>query len=89
MKSYLLILSALWTVNASAHEHGAFEGCLQTALKQQPGHVVKVELKLEDAREVYEFDIDTIDGREIKLEIDATSGEIVEINEERWQVGLE
>jgi uncharacterized membrane protein YkoI len=165
MKSYLLILSALWTVNASAHEHGAFEGCLQTALKQQPGHVVKVELKLEDAREVYEFDIrgvdgkdwdlecvkatgeiveieqevdhpnhplfkknvkvnerearktalarfpgkiieveyeieangrssyefdiDTINGREIKLEIDATSGEIVEINEERWQVGLE
>lgn len=165
MKTPLLILSLIGSMNVSAHEPDPFERCMQTVLKQQPGQVVKVELKLEEAREVYEFDIrgldgkdwdleclkstgeiveieqevdhpnhplfkknvkvnerearqtaldrypgkiieveyeieadgrssyefdiDTVDGREIKLEIDAETGDIVEINEERWQVGLE
>jgi uncharacterized membrane protein YkoI len=62
----------------------------KTALARFPGKIIEVEYEIEaDGRSSYEFDIDTIDGREIKLEIDATSGEIVEINEERWQVGLE
>ena len=38
---------------------------------------------------VYEFDINTLDGREMKIEIDVASGSIHEENQEFWQSGYE
>lgn len=62
----------------------------EIALAQFAGEIVEVEYELEsDGRVSYEFDIDTLNDGEIKIEIDATTGEVVEINKEIWQVGLE
>ncbi|WP_204369055.1 PepSY domain-containing protein [Methylocucumis oryzae] len=52
--------------------------------------VVEVEYEIEpDGKASYEFDIKTKDGKEMKVEVDATSGEIVEANSELYQVGKE
>lgn len=63
----------------------------KTALAIYPGKIVKVEYEIEpNGAASYEFDIDTnIAGQEMKVEVDATSGEIVEANREIWQIGLE
>lgn len=60
------------------------------ALKLYPGEIIEVEYEIEsDGKSSYEFDIDTLEGSEIKIEIDATTGKVVETNAELWQVGLE
>jgi len=61
------------------------------ALAIYPGTITEVEYEIEpNGAASYEFDIDTkIAGQEMKVEVDATSGEIVEANRELWQIGLE
>lgn len=63
----------------------------KTALAIYPGEITEVEYEIEsNGAATYEFDIDTmIEGQEMKVEVDATSGEIVEANREIWQIGLE
>jgi len=63
----------------------------KTALAIYPGEITEVEYEIEsNGAASYEFDIDTtIAGQEMKVEVDATSGEIVEANREIWQIGLE
>jgi uncharacterized membrane protein YkoI len=61
-----------------------------TALAAQPGTVVETEYELEsDGKASYEFDILEADGEEIKVEVDATSGKIVETSYEVYQIGKE
>ena len=61
------------------------------ALAIYPGIITEVEYEIEpNGAASYEFDIDTkIAGQEMKVEVDATTGEIVEANRELWQIGLE
>ncbi|NOT13996.1 MAG: PepSY domain-containing protein [Methylotenera sp.] len=60
-----------------------------TALAAFPGEVVEVEYEIEpDGAASYEFDITTKDG-EVKVEVDATSGKIVESSKEIFQIGKE
>lgn len=61
------------------------------ALAIYPGVVTEVEYEIEfNGAASYEFDIVTnIAGQEMKVEVDATTGEIVEANRELWQIGLE
>jgi len=61
-----------------------------TALVAHPGTVVETEYEIEsDGKASYEFDITTADGKEFKVEVDATTGKIVEDNEEVYQIGKE
>ena len=61
-----------------------------TALKAHPGKVVETEYELEpDGKASYEFDILEADGEEIKVEVDATTGKIVEHSYEVYQIGQE
>lgn len=61
-----------------------------TALAAHAGTVVEVEYELEpDGKASYEFDIQEADGEEIKVEVDATSGKIVEVSYEVYQIGKE
>ena len=61
-----------------------------TALAAHPGTVVETEYELEpDGKASYEFDITEADGEEVKIEVDATTGKIVETNYEVYQVGQE
>ena len=66
------------------------EQAKEIALKAHPGEVVEVEYEIEsDGNASYEFDIQTSKG-EIKLEVDATTGKIIEDNEnELYQIGKE
>lgn len=60
------------------------------ALKKYPGTIVETEYEIEsDGSASYEFDIARKNGKEIKVEVDATSGRIVEANRELWQSGKE
>jgi uncharacterized membrane protein YkoI len=61
-----------------------------TALAAHPGTVVETEYELEsDGKASYEFDIKEADGEEIKVEVDATTGKIVETSYEVYQIGKE
>jgi uncharacterized membrane protein YkoI len=62
----------------------------ETALNAWPGYIIEIEYEIEaDGAASYEFDIQTNKGPEMKVEVDATSGLIVEQNEEIWQEGYE
>lgn len=61
-----------------------------TALAAHPGTVAEVEYELEsDAKASYEFDITEADNEEVKIEVDATTGKIVETSYEVYQIGKE
>ena len=60
------------------------------ALKAHPGTIVETEYELEeDGKASYEFDILEADKEEIKVEVDAATGKIVEVDYEVYQVGQE
>lgn len=61
------------------------------ALERCPGRIVEVEYEMEahGFAAWYEFDIETADGRQMKVEVDSASGEIVEASEELYQIGRE
>lgn len=61
-------------------------------LESYPGHIVAVEYEVENAGEgpsVYEFDIATDSGEQMKAEVNASTGEIGEANRQLWQIGFE
>ena len=61
-----------------------------TALAAHPGTIAEVEYEIEpDGKASYEFDITEADGEEIKVEVDATTGKIVEVAYEVYQIGKE
>ena len=60
-----------------------------TALAAHPGNVVETEYELEqNGKASYEFDIEEADGEEIKVEVDAGTGKIVEVSYEVYQIGI-
>lgn len=62
----------------------------EIALKKVPGEIVEVEYEIEqDGKGSYEFDIKAADGKEVKLEVDSESGEVVSQSDEKWQIGKE
>jgi uncharacterized membrane protein YkoI len=55
-----------------------------------PGKIVEVEYEIEANGDAsYEFDIKDDEGVEFKVEVDAASGDIVEVQVERWEIGSE
>ena len=60
----------------------SMEHCLRAALAEKNGGVVKVELKMERNVPVYEFDIETPDGKAWDIECDTETGKISEIEQE-------
>jgi uncharacterized membrane protein YkoI len=61
-----------------------------TALAAHAGTVAETEYEIEpDGKASYEFDITEADGEEVKVEVDATTGKIVETSYEVYQVGQE
>ncbi len=60
------------------------------ALSIHPGEVVASEMELGfDGDATYEFDIQSIHGYEVKVDVDATTGEIEESNIELYEIGME
>lgn len=82
MKSSIAALMVVWPAIALSEQAESFERCLEAAMQQQRGQVIKVELKLEADREVYEFDIQGMDGVDWDLECLKGTGEIIEIEKE-------
>ncbi len=60
----------------------SLETCMKAALAKKSGTVVKVELKLEKGTPIYEFDIESKDGKAWDIECDANTGKIVEVEQE-------
>lgn len=82
MKSALWLMVAVWPMNVLANGSESFERCMQNVLSVQAGQVLKVELKLEDTEEVYEFNIRGLDGNDWDLECLKSSGEVIEMEQE-------
>ena len=67
------------------------EDAIKTAQDRFGGEVVEVEYEIEsDGSPSYEIDL-AQDGQdtEFKVEVDAVSGEIIELSVEQWQIGQE
>ena len=58
------------------------ETCMKAALAKKAGTVVKVELKIERGTPIYEFDIESKDGKAWDIECDANTGKITEVEQE-------
>ena len=56
---------------------------LERLQRSHPGQVLEVELEREDGRWIYELRLLQPDGRLLKLEVDARSGEVLEAKEKR------
>lgn len=67
------------------------EDAKKAALEKFAGEVIDTELSIEaDGSASYEFDIKTKDGKEMEVEVDATTGKLSENPEEEfWQIGEE
>jgi uncharacterized membrane protein YkoI len=66
------------------------EQARKTVLNLYPGTIDEVEYEIEvDGKASYEIDVVDEYGVEWKVEIDATSGEIVEVQIEAWEIGME
>lgn len=75
---------AKWLAKAKVSEADA----KAAALKAQPGTVVEVEYEIEpNGAASYEFDIKGADGKEYKVEVDASTGKVVESSVEQVQIG--
>ncbi|MFV1921202.1 MAG: PepSY domain-containing protein [Methylotenera sp.] len=62
----------------------------EIALAAHPGTVIEVEYELEENGDAsYEFDILEADNEEIKVEVNAATGKIVEVTYESYQIGHE
>ncbi len=62
----------------------------EVALTFHPGEVVSSEMELGfDGDATYEFDIQSIHGYEVKVDVDAATGEIEEANIELYEIGME
>jgi uncharacterized membrane protein YkoI len=60
------------------------------ALSIHPGEVVASEMEVGfDGDATYEFDIQSVHGYEVKVDVDATTGEIEEANIELYEIGME
>lgn len=60
------------------------------ALSIYPGTIEEVEYELESNGDPsYEIDLVSADGTEFKIEVDAATGEIVEVSVEAWEIGQE
>jgi uncharacterized membrane protein YkoI len=58
--------------------------------QRYPGEIEEVEYEIEESGDAsYEFDVAAGNGTQTKVEIDAATGEIIEIDRELWQVGFE
>ncbi|MEQ8290175.1 MAG: PepSY domain-containing protein [Gammaproteobacteria bacterium] len=67
-------------------KHDRFEECREQALALRPGLIIKVEMKIEDDAEVYEFNIRDIENRDWDIECAAATGQIIEIEEEVYGI---
>lgn len=60
------------------------------ALKAHPGNIEEIEYEIEANGDAsYEFDIVSAKNIEIKVEVDAASGKIIETATELWEIGAE
>ncbi len=60
----------------------SLETAVKAALKEKDGEIVKLEFKLEGKVPVYEFDIETADGKAWDVEINALTGKVKEVEQE-------
>jgi len=66
------------------------EDAATIALKVYPGIIEEVEYEIEENGDAtYEFDIVNNQGVETKVEVDATTGKIIEVAIEEWEIGVE
>ena len=56
--------------------------CVQKVLAKYDGGIIKVEYEVEDRMPIYEFDIETADGKAWEVECSVKTGEITEAEEE-------
>jgi len=86
----LLALALSSNIAFAANDNGVFKAesydsmgkCVQKALAKYDGEIIKVEYQVEDKMPIYEFDIETADGKAWEVECSVKTGEITETEEE-------
>ncbi len=68
----------------------SLEDAKKAALAAKPGEVIESETAIEaNGNASYEFDIKGKDGKEWEVEVDATTGKVIETEQEVYQIGLD
>ncbi|NOS95732.1 MAG: peptidase [Methylotenera sp.] len=84
------LIAAAFFANTAVAGHDGFKPkshdnlgkCVNAALSKHDGTIVKLEFKAEGKSGVYEFDIESADGKAWDVECDAKSGKVTEVEEE-------
>jgi uncharacterized membrane protein YkoI len=84
------LIAAVFFANSAFADHGSLKPkaydslgkCVKAALSEKDGKIVKVEFKSEKKVGIYEFDIQTADGKAWDVECNAKTGKVTEIEEE-------
>lgn len=59
-------------------------------LELYPGEIKEIEYEIEsNGAPTFEFDVVDAQGRELKVEVNAITGEIIEVAFEEWEIGIE
>lgn len=59
-------------------------------LELYPGEIKEIEYEIESNGDpTFEFDVVDAQGRELKVEVNAITGEIIEVAFEEWEIGIE
>lgn len=71
-------------IHVASEAQVSADQAIQTALQKVPGTVVEVELEEEkDHKAIWEVEIVTADSKLMEVEIDAKTGEVLEVEEEK------
>jgi uncharacterized membrane protein YkoI len=72
------------------HAKVSEEQVRSAVLQLYPGEIEEVEYEIEsDGQAVYELDVVDEAGTEFKIEVNAASGNIIEVSVEKWEIGEE
>jgi uncharacterized membrane protein YkoI len=81
----ILAAAAAGAVSAQSTEQTQLIGtqkAIEIALAEVPGEVAETELERDDSPPVYEIEIVTAEGVEMEIEIDAKTGEVLEVEQD-------
>jgi uncharacterized membrane protein YkoI len=72
------------------HSQVSEQQARQTVTDLYPGTVKEIEYEIESNGDVtYELDVIDDQGTEFKVEVDAVSGDVIEVHVEEWEIGEE
>ena len=86
--SILLICSSA-NAEQEAFNDNVFERCLKAVYARLDERIIKVEMKQEGKKSIYEFDVRDTENRDWDIECDVATQEIIEVEQEVYSISAQ